>query len=138
MPKRGPDTPARLADRAQKAAVWRGNRLLVHIARVELALGDLAEIDRLLVLNTRRKRAGGQRAARRGRRHDGGSKRCLNRCRAWTFWNSASPSRLRRGRSPKAMRAFEQHAKRSKEKSAAQARLTANTHPTATMRTARR
>ncbi len=49
---RGPDTSEALAaGRERHAAVRRGDRLLVHVAKVELALGDLTEIDRLLVLN---------------------------------------------------------------------------------------
>jgi hypothetical protein len=49
---RGPDTPEALAaGRERHAAVRRGDRLLVHIARVELALSDLPAIDQLICLN---------------------------------------------------------------------------------------
>jgi hypothetical protein len=40
------------ASRLRSATNRRADRLLVHIARVETAVGNLATVDRLIVLNT--------------------------------------------------------------------------------------
>jgi hypothetical protein len=48
---RTPETEAVL-QRERREVLRRGDRLMVHIARVELALADLSDIDKLLVLNT--------------------------------------------------------------------------------------
>ena len=45
-------TPDAAALRERKAVARRGDRLQLHLARVELVIGDLGDIDRLLVLNS--------------------------------------------------------------------------------------